>query len=305
MVTHHLLDSLAVLPHLSRRARACSTSAAARGCPGIPLALARPRWQVTLLDSSHKKAAFLQPGGRSSCGSRTSTSSSSASRPGDRRARFDVVDLARVLRSRAIRRSSRRGTVAPRRRARRDEGRVSARGARAAARRLRACATCVALDVPGLDAERHLRAHATASVTHDAHPRDRQPERRRRQDDDRGQPRREPRARRSGACCSSISIRRATRRSAAASTSARSSAPSTRCCSASATIARACACARRPAASTWCRRNRELAGAEVELVDARASAKTRAEALRCARDRRRRVRLHPARLPAVADPADA
>jgi 16S rRNA (guanine527-N7)-methyltransferase len=29
------------------------------GLPGIPLALARPEWQVTLIESSHKKSTFL------------------------------------------------------------------------------------------------------------------------------------------------------------------------------------------------------------------------------------------------------
>jgi 16S rRNA (guanine527-N7)-methyltransferase len=29
------------------------------GVPGIPLAIARPHWQVTLVDSNHKKVAFL------------------------------------------------------------------------------------------------------------------------------------------------------------------------------------------------------------------------------------------------------
>ena len=63
-MTHHILDALAVLPHLS----STSSNAALRlldvgsggGVPAIPLAIARPEWHVVALDSNHKKGAFLQ-----------------------------------------------------------------------------------------------------------------------------------------------------------------------------------------------------------------------------------------------------
>jgi 16S rRNA (guanine527-N7)-methyltransferase len=60
MVTHHLLDALAVVPHLPQRAivRVLDVGAGA-GVPGIPLAIARPQWNIVLVDSNHKKVAFL------------------------------------------------------------------------------------------------------------------------------------------------------------------------------------------------------------------------------------------------------
>jgi 16S rRNA (guanine527-N7)-methyltransferase len=61
MVTHHLLDSLAVLGHLPKQAclRVLDIGSGG-GLPGIPLAIARRDWRVVLLDSNHKKAAFLR-----------------------------------------------------------------------------------------------------------------------------------------------------------------------------------------------------------------------------------------------------
>jgi 16S rRNA (guanine527-N7)-methyltransferase len=61
MITHHVLDALAVLPHLPQRAglRLLDVGSGG-GVPGIPLAIARPDWRVVMLDSNHKKSAFLQ-----------------------------------------------------------------------------------------------------------------------------------------------------------------------------------------------------------------------------------------------------
>ncbi|MFZ4535223.1 16S rRNA (guanine(527)-N(7))-methyltransferase RsmG [Propionivibrio sp.] len=57
-VSHHLLDSLALLPFISSGNLLDVGSGG--GMPGIPLAIARPDLDVTLLDSNSKKAAFLQ-----------------------------------------------------------------------------------------------------------------------------------------------------------------------------------------------------------------------------------------------------
>lgn len=58
MVSHHLLDSLAVLPYLWP-GRWLDVGCGA-GLPGVVLAVARPDWQFCLLDSNSKKTSFVQ-----------------------------------------------------------------------------------------------------------------------------------------------------------------------------------------------------------------------------------------------------
>lgn len=58
MVTRHLLDSLALQPYVETGSLADLGSGP--GLPGIPLALARPQLQVTLVESNGKKARFLR-----------------------------------------------------------------------------------------------------------------------------------------------------------------------------------------------------------------------------------------------------
>jgi 16S rRNA (guanine527-N7)-methyltransferase len=58
MVTQHLLDSLSIAPYLASGDFLDVGSGA--GLPGIPVAIAFPDRDVTLLDSNQKKTAFLQ-----------------------------------------------------------------------------------------------------------------------------------------------------------------------------------------------------------------------------------------------------
>ena len=58
MVTLHLLDSLALLPYIN--AQRLLDVGSGGGLPGIPIALTHPEIQVTVLDSSQKKTTFLR-----------------------------------------------------------------------------------------------------------------------------------------------------------------------------------------------------------------------------------------------------
>lgn len=60
METHHINDALAVLEYVpnTRDARLLDVGSGG-GIPGIPIAIVRPDWQVTLVDSNQKKVAFL------------------------------------------------------------------------------------------------------------------------------------------------------------------------------------------------------------------------------------------------------
>ena len=64
MVTQHLLDSLAILPVVRqlvlvpRRHFRLADVGSGAGLPGIPLALACPEWEVSLIEAVDKKSAF-------------------------------------------------------------------------------------------------------------------------------------------------------------------------------------------------------------------------------------------------------
>ena len=57
-ISHHLLDSLVILPHIG--AGNLLDVGSGGGLPGIPLAIARPELAVTMVDTVQKKATFLQ-----------------------------------------------------------------------------------------------------------------------------------------------------------------------------------------------------------------------------------------------------
>lgn len=58
MVTHHLLDSVSIVPHL-RGGRILDVGSGG-GLPGIPIAIVRPDLQVILVECRHKRTVFLK-----------------------------------------------------------------------------------------------------------------------------------------------------------------------------------------------------------------------------------------------------
>ena len=58
MLSHHVLDSLTLLPYLDGINNLIDVGSGG-GMPGIPTAICRPDIQITLLDSNSKKTSFL------------------------------------------------------------------------------------------------------------------------------------------------------------------------------------------------------------------------------------------------------
>jgi 16S rRNA (guanine527-N7)-methyltransferase len=94
MLTHHLLDSLAVLPVLEKSTlagRRWADVGSGAGLPGIPLAIACPELKLTLVDAVDKKTAFqrqakieLGLGNLEVAGGRSKTCPAAASMPRSR-----------------------------------------------------------------------------------------------------------------------------------------------------------------------------------------------------------------------------
>lgn len=57
-ISHHLLDSLSILPHIGDGT--LLDVGAGGGLPGIPLAIARPELSVSMVDTVQKKVTFLR-----------------------------------------------------------------------------------------------------------------------------------------------------------------------------------------------------------------------------------------------------
>jgi 16S rRNA (guanine527-N7)-methyltransferase len=67
ILSHHLLDSLSIVPELTRitagRAVRILDVGAGGGLPGVPIAIAMPQVQVIAIDRVQKKTAFIQQAG--------------------------------------------------------------------------------------------------------------------------------------------------------------------------------------------------------------------------------------------------
>ena len=157
MLTHHLLDSLAIAAPLDRvlagrDAPQVIDVGSGAGLPGIPLAIARPAWSLTLLDSNGKKTAFIQQAAAELELANVRVVTTRAEQFSG--AMFDVI-VARAF-------SSLRDLALRTRHLLTHGGRWAAMKGAVPAEELRElpdsvrCAEVVPLQVPGLDAERHL-----------------------------------------------------------------------------------------------------------------------------------------------------
>lgn len=56
----HFLDSLSIIPHIqSKKSTTVLDVGTGAGFPGLPLAIMRPEWQVTLMEATAKKLRFI------------------------------------------------------------------------------------------------------------------------------------------------------------------------------------------------------------------------------------------------------
>jgi len=151
ILTLHMLDSLSVAPHLGDAQRIIDVGTGG-GFPGVPLAVACPQREFTLIDGTQKKIRFVSEGiAALDIRNAQATAARAENYTGPKG--FDVVvaravsSLAGLVRDAGKLLAPRGRLLAMKGRAPDDELRELPRGWHAEATRLR---------VPGLDAERHL-----------------------------------------------------------------------------------------------------------------------------------------------------
>jgi 16S rRNA (guanine527-N7)-methyltransferase len=154
MLTHHVLDSLAVLTVLALApgARLLDLGCGA-GLPGLPLAVARPDVAVTLLDSSSKKVAFVRQA-IGELGLANATAVAARVEAFVPPVPFDVV-ISRAFSDLAAFEAAARRLLAPGGAVVAMKGRLPGPELAALPRGVRVVAT-PALAVPGVEGERHL-----------------------------------------------------------------------------------------------------------------------------------------------------
>jgi 16S rRNA (guanine527-N7)-methyltransferase len=151
ILTLHMLDSLSVLPHLGDARRILDVGTGG-GFPGIPLAVACPDRDFTLIDGTQKKIRFVAEG-IAALDIRNAHAHAARAEQFREQPAFDVVilravgTLAEVLHNTAHLVAAHGRLLAMKGRVPEDEIRELPRGWRAEVTRL---------TVPGLDAERHL-----------------------------------------------------------------------------------------------------------------------------------------------------
>lgn len=151
MVTRHLLDSLAIMPFVSGASLVDVGSGA--GLPGVVLAIARPKLDVTVVEANRKKAAFLRHVRRRLALDNVTVIQQRVEGYAPE-ARFDIV-TCRAFASAAQAASLSGHLIAPGGRVLLMKGRDPSAELADLPLDFQAVDT-VTLDVPGLDAERHL-----------------------------------------------------------------------------------------------------------------------------------------------------